>query len=539
MGYKAITYPPKVVLSGNEIPLIVAETDAFITKGNTTKGKIWLQGFHLNGNTITFQYYDKTIVYTCVTDYYGQANAYPVRTSETIQAWGTTLFRILVADYNLSNDFIISCRSLSSSFAIFFEPVTRLAGNNITITAVTTASIETTNSNYTPDVLYQNYKLKLQLLKETVQSDLVSINKFRYPVYPAFVYDGTNAKIEYDLRNLTYDEVDGHFTFPETGLMRSWNIMKKYYMQLSFLADNLTQNSLPPDQFFYVLPGKLSKGKEKDLNTKLTNIYNEIVSKKQFLTFAPLRKQTDIYSPEKLYFLFLDQYNNARLYIEEKYTNNTTARRILNSFPTYAYNLFEFSIGFQQIKLEDYGDLIVKEYDIWIENGSGGMVSEKRTFVLDYNYKRSARYFPFKNSFGVYEILRTTGDAEKIAKNEKEFYERSLFQVKSSDQVRKPININQNLILKINSGLLAKQWAVYYGAEFLSSPDVFWLKSDKKYAVQVEESSESISDSDKINLQSFNFQITVDDIDDSFYSDFGPDILGGDFSDDFSEDFNI
>lgn len=538
MGFKNITYPPLVVTSGNEIPLVIAETDAFITKGAEVKGRITLIGFHLVNDSITLAWNNRTITYTCVSNYYGQAGAYPVRVTGTIQEWGLLVYNILASNYYLANDFIISYRSLATAFIIYFEPIIKQAYNNLTITVNTASQYSKVNSSFSPDALYQNYKCKVQLLQEKITGDTVARVKYRSAVYPQFTYTGINAALQYDIKSLTYDETDGHFSFPETSIVRNWSIVKKYFIQLSFLAENISQITLPATQFFYVLPGKISVTKEKALNTAISNIYKELLAKKQFLSFAPLRKTTDIYAPEKLYFLFLSS-SNANLFVEEKYTDNTSEKRFIGQVAAYEYSCHEFSIGFQNIKKEDYNGLIPSEYSVWLEDGSGNLISEKRTFVLDYKYQRSARYFAFKNSFGVYEIFRTTGNAKKSIKTEKEFYSRNVFQHKNADQLRKPLEINQQFSIEINSGILPKQWSTYYMSEFLSSPDAYWLKNRKKYAVQIEEGSEPVSDNDKINLHDFNFKITIDDIDDSFYSDFEIDGLGGDFSNDFSEDFNI
>jgi hypothetical protein len=379
-------------------------------------------------------------------------------------------------------------------------------------------------------------------MQENTVGAVTNFTKARSAVYPPFTYDGLTASLKYDLARLVYSDLTGHFTFPEDGVRHAQDIIQKYYLQMSFIADNLSGESTPVTQFFYVLPGKMSQTKEKALNTQNSTLYADLVSTKRFLTFAPIIKATDIYAPEKLYFLFMAAYPTATLKITERFSNSATESRDLVQFNAAAYSLHEFSVGFQTIKQADYGTKHLTEYDIWIENGSGALISEVRTFRMDYTYQRMARYFFFQNSFGMYELFRSTGDAIKLNKVEKEFYGRVVHGKTDRDQSRKPINIEQTLSMRVNSGYLEDPWNFYYASEFLGSNDVYWLKNDRPYAIQVEAIEVELSKTDLDNINDFDFAVTLDDMDDSFYEEFLPGSelpIQGDFSNDFSDDFNV
>jgi hypothetical protein len=96
--------------------------------------------------------------------------------------------------------------------------------------------------------------------------------------------------------------------------------------------------------------------------------------------------------------------------------------------------------------------------------------------------------------------------------------------------------------MKVNSGYLEDPFNFYYSSEFLGSSDVYWLKNDRAFAVQVEGSDVTVSKTDLDNLHEFDFQIFLDDMDDSFFEEFlsGSELpVLGDFNNDFSDDFNV
>jgi hypothetical protein len=538
---KTFKYPPLVIVSGNETMLEVAVQNAYLSLGANTKGVLKLLTFQVAGNTITFSWNGKTVVFTCPVIYHGTANTYPARAgAETLQEWGERGFHAIASNYLLSNDFIITGESFPSDYQIYFVPLVKEAAYNLTISS--TGTVEVTNSSYSPNVLYENYKLQLQVLEEIIENYIIELRKTRSAVYIPFGYENLAASLKYDLSRLIYSDITGHFTFPEDGVRHVQDIIQKYYLQLSFIADNLDAESLVLDKYFYVLPGKISQTKEKAFNTLDSSLYEDLISTKRFLTFAPIVKTTDIYAPEKLYFLFRSAYATATLKITERFVADNAETRDLAQFSAAAYSLHEFSIGFQTIKQADYGTKILSEYDIWIENGSGALLSERRTFRMDYTYQRTARYFYFQNSFGMYELFRSTGDAIKANKVEKTFYDRVIHGKTDRDQTRKPIDIRQTYMMKVNSGFLEDPWNFYYASEFLGSGDVYWLKNDRPYAVQVEAIEVDVAKTDLDNIHDFDFSITLDDMDDGFYQEFMPGSelpISGDFNDDFSDDFNV
>ena len=526
-------------MAGNEVLLDVLVTNAYKTAGTSQKGVLNLLAFHTPGDTITLSWNGHMLVFTCVT-YTGAPFTYPVNSGgESILTWGEKVFMALASNYDLANDFMISGQPETYKYEINFIPFVKQSYNNLTIQS--TGTVQIINSSYTPDVLYDNYKLQLQLMQETLAGEVTMRTKARSAVYPPLSYTGRDASLKYDIGRLIYSDSGGHFTFPENGIRHAQDIIQKYYLRLSFVADNMASESLPIDHYFHVLPGKMSETKEKALNTSGSNIYAELASTKRFLTFAPPVKNTDIYSPEKLYFLFLTTYMSLRLKITERFTNSPAETRILQNFAGSAFTVHEFSVGFQTIKQEDYGSKILSEYDIWIETSGGSLISERRTFRIDYGYQRMARYFLFMNSFGVYELFRATGDAFKVNKVDKEFYNRVIHQKTDRDQARKPIGIEQVYSMKVNSGFIEDPWNFYYPSELLGSRDVFWLKNNRAYAVQVEGSEVELSKTDLDNLHDFDFLVTLDDMDDTFFQEFLPGSelpVLGDFNNDFSDDFN-
>ncbi len=541
MVNKSIIYPPSVVTSGNEVLLAVSVQNAYVAAGTAQIAYLWLLSYnHVAGDKITLSWAGNSEEFICVANYNYEPNTYPLRITETISAWGERVFNALISNRKLLSDFIIRGYPQAGDYLISFEPYEKIASNNMTVAATTLAPIGKQNSSYTSDELYEDFRLRIQLMRKLSGSD--GFQNMRSPVFIPFIFDGINAALSYDISKLLYSDQTGHFTFPEAAVKHLQDILSRYYLQLTFMADNISDESPVIDHSVIVLPGKLSETKEKALNTANSSIYADLVSSKRFLTFAPTIKQTDLYAPEKLYFLFLAAYQNARILITERFTNSVSETRTLDTFLAAQYSLYEFSIGFQQIKQADYGSKILSEYDIWIDNGSGSPISEIRTFRMDYTYQRTARYFLFKNSLGMYELFRSTGDASKSNKITKEFYNRVIHGKKDSDQSRKLIDVQHTYSMKVNSGYLEDPWNFYLASELLGSHDVFWLRNDRAYAVQIEEGDTEISETDLDNLHNFDFIVTLDDMDDTFFTEFRPGSelpVLGDFNNDFNDDFYV
>ena len=542
MAYKSIVYPPSLVALGNEIPLSITVIDAYVSKGEYQRGIIRFMTYHEAGDRIEFSFSDETIVFTCVNNYNGQANTYPSHTSESLFEWGIKVFNAFRTSIRLMDKYVLSYNYAiyGSIFTIYLDPYERIPSNNCEIDIYTSGQAVSYPVNCPADELYENYNLQIQLFHEYYfQSSLIQ-TKLRSPVIIPFIYNGYNAGLYYNLQRLVYEEPAQYYKYPADTIFRHMNIMKKYFLQLTFEGDNIAAETIFRSNYFYTLPGRLSLTKEKTLNTESSDLFKLLSATKQFLTFAPLIKYTDIYAPERLSFLFF----NAGTYflkVKEYYADKSSDTRTLSSFSVSSWSIYEFAVSFQDIKLETYTSKPVK-YDIWIENISEELISDIRTFILDFTYQPSARYFHFLNSLGVFELFRSTGDCTKNAAVEKQYYDKYITRPTHKDHIKKQFDYQASLSCKINSGYLESSWNFYFASEFLVSPKVFQLKKGAYYAGIVSPASFEICKSGFDTLHEFDFTWILDDISDDLYEDFQLSLeppIGGDFNFDFNDDFNI
>ena len=82
--------------------------------------------------------------------------------------------------------------------------------------------------------------------------------------------------------------------------------------------------------------------------------------------------------------------------------------------------MYEIIASPGKLGLTGLADEIPTGYDIWLTNQADAVISEIRQFVLDYTYYEWPRFFVFKNSLGCFEIFRTTGQAQRKQKLERE-----------------------------------------------------------------------------------------------------------------------
>jgi hypothetical protein len=168
------------------------------------------------------------------------------------------------------------------------------------------------------------------------------------------------------------------------------------------------------------------------------------------------------------------------------------------------------------------------------------LISEVRTFIIDYKYQQYARYFHFKNSWGVYELLRSTGKVTKTQGITKEFITLPLpSDFTEKDKSEKQIDVQVTTSYKFNTGYLPDKYFADWMQEFLSSDDVYWLKKGIAYPVNIQSSKNPVSqDGDYNPYQEFELTHSIHDDFTEEFSAHEP-ILVGDFNIDFNTDFFI
>jgi len=175
---------------------------------------------------------------------------------------------------------------------------------------------------------------------------------------------------------------------------------------------------------YYALPGGLSKAMLAYFNAEASSFYEYLTQEHNFLTWQP---ETNTYHYEqfvRLYYFNLFTTASIKLIAKAYYSDNTTSTQTVETYSgSSKYDLFEVVASILELydlfeALIPAGETITK-YEVYLTDLAGVRISNKIYLKIDYTDHEATRYFLYKNSFGVYETIYTTGSGLKYTSYEK------------------------------------------------------------------------------------------------------------------------
>lgn len=384
------------------------------------------------------------------------------------------------------------------------------------------------------------YRLGVKLVELNISSDYPVAAVATSDILPIDWTRADAGVIAIDAINeLLQESLKGHFTFPEpdTGLSFIHSIIKTFTLEVCEKYGIPPVAQLPESSnTFRYMQGKLSDFSQGQLNYLEKTFYDKLRETGMFLTNMPTEKQTDIYAPERLYFMFLTA-GQYKYKTKQYFTDGTNEEVTHDTFTAGEFEVREFLCSYYKIKK---GSKKLVKYEVYITTVQDNPFSEVRTFVMDYRYQRYARYFMLKNWLGVYEIMRTTGEVAKNKNVSKEFT-RVPLPIKFTHLDRREVqtSVDSEAMYTIKTGFFADKYHAEWLQELLESDDVYWLKNSQAYPISVQSSKQEVSkDGDYNPAASFDITHAMhDDFTEEFIAN--KPITIGDFNLDFNTDFFI
>lgn len=546
-----------IVLSGSKVPVRVIVPDVLTQSTNPQNAYLIFTRVIADATPVAISYNGNTLSFLC---YDSDDNGY-IPGYSLPQAHGRTLEEMMPlyvagfkSNYGLARDYNIFYLKVGSQHRLYFSQYELSDDYDLTITVnafpVPFTVVESVlqgydlqNSHrtgiqvfeYFTDDVASGYKPSSRPLEIQTRSAHQDISEEDYNL---------EGYVEAFMDKLLREEINGHFTFPHVAgtFIYEWeNVIKmmRFAAYQKYLDDDgdFTEHDVAFSDAFYVLQGKLTEDKQAALNDASKSFTQYFLERNMFVTWAPLTRTIDIYTPVFLY--WIAQQANITLKTTIYYTDGTNATSTLKLLEEVTpYSMVELNVSLLNLPLT-VGKTPLK-YTIWLENALNNVISEIRTFEISYKYQSYARYFLFKNSLGAYEVIRTTGKAEKISNIDKTIISTDLpVNFGRTDRSMKQIDQSPELTVQINSGILTAAESEYF-VEFLESSDVYWLRGGIAYPVVIDKSKTSLG-KDGENINSHNFIVMAHDIKETYYNDFSinPEApIPGPFSFDFSEGFD-
>jgi hypothetical protein len=444
------------------------------------------------GKHLVFSWNGKSITMTlaAVPDDSGQ-QMHPALGGQPLSDWLGILCTDLKANYYLSKDFDISVtggntiRFIAWQFGViynldFIPDGGTIAG--ITEDPVAVAGID--------PVLRDFYNVFLQV--KSLDSE-VSLGQ-------DMVGPDLSGICNFDIHDLLCDYLTPEFEWPhgagDTHAARA-KFIKKFRVIYAESYDREFKKLFTLSGDHYAILGGFDYKILAALNGISYSLSEFIISFKAFLTWQPLVKRITTTQRDKLFFLVYDVIRNLVPHIKVYYADATApTTHQVTSFAVSQYEVHELYTDYVSLaiaaKLPE-GKTCLK-YDYWLEDESNNIISQVRTFEIEFRQQQFSRTFIFRNSFGAYDVFRATGRKKHINKYERMVLERNLSEFTLAQQYQ----ILESESFQVSSGYISKTTKNWL-RELMLSEEVFEILGDYKFPILIQnEEVDNIDDLETI-----------------------------------------
>ena len=465
--------------------------------------------------------------------------------AESLSSWVAATANEIAKNYNLSNDYMISANGSSIVF------IARANGSNYTMTLSNPpAKMSITDGTAGTDVAVRPF---FNIVAQTWMKRNASMVK----IYEDSLSVDSDGKVFYDISEIVKSELYSEFEWPEA----STNcFVKREHINVPYFIRYAEQYGIPPvvkaletSQYLCALNGGVPFWKQVEYYTNNTSFWDRMQYEKNFLTWQPNNKLIDTKQPEKLYWL---AWNNTliptacklRVTLHTYDVNGAMTTTVLHT-DTQAVSYmeaYEIQVGYEKLNsllnLNQYflafnsDGYPGQSYDVEIVTDNDTILSEKRSYIIDYTEHRNVRYYIFMNSLGGYDTLRTTGIGEYESPVERTIISRAYpKEFDAAFQQKKQIFTSGTKKMKVNSGWISSEQAEWLMDMFLSE-EVYEVKGDALFPIVMASTSgpKVIDEQTPKCFVEFEYEYCSHD---SVFAKGTVAPTGGDFNEDFNPDF--
>lgn len=261
------------------------------------------------------------------------------------------------------------------------------------------------------------------------------------------------------------------------------NIVEAQFYQAESYGDPQVDQSLSLVDTFKAINGGIPKQIADDFITETLPVT------KQFLTWHPSRKRVTQSQPELLHFLVYDEnITELNLIVKVYFTDGTNTTVTKDTVTSVVLDqVYRMPAGYTALGLSLVdGTKRVQKYDISLTDQADAVVSEVRTYVVDYLDNPDTRYWLFSNSLGMFEVMRTEGKGSAGMEIERETS--SGFLPNGYDRSRGELQsrvLGSVETLRVSSGFLDSKDEALWAKEILLSEKVFLITADQRIPYRI------------------------------------------------------
>lgn len=525
--------PPRVHFATNGLPFEAATDNLYINEGQKC---FFVLGKSSNplavGNSFVFSWGDNSVTLVAVSSPDDSGLQIPAGNSNTL------IGNAIAANYLLSRDFSI----VVSASEISFEA--RSAGAIFDMQVTINAPAYSLYS-YNPGV-------------DAVKNQFFSIIAQVLANDPAIIPDppkllgidkitpGIDQLVIFDPADYILPWFDYSFQFPVSSIfVLHPKAICPYFIKLS------EQYGSPPvskkvvsGSVFFALPGILDDQKQLGYNQANQSWWQQLPYTRSFISNSPTDRFSSIDVPEKLWFLCYHNYSGtSSIVVNVTLDNGNTYSFNKGSVSMSKYQVYEVNVGYKALDIQGFinsyhpGKSCVS-WSVHIVCGSQ-VVSESKLFVIDDRFNIFERIFIFKNQFGFFEAIRTTGKAvtkNSVSRDVTYNYKPTAFDPVLRNRFSSSFDLSESI--ELASGYFKNFDSAFWAAEAFRSNSVFEICNGILVPVVIM-SDEIIIRKDGEFAYAFSFEYARAFNGVVFPNPAAVNPGNGDFNDDFNNDFSI
>lgn len=524
MALTVVKVPPRVHFVGNGLPFQFATDNLWQTEGQKFYRIMRKDNPLLADETIVFEWSDIEVTFT--------AKATPDDSGLQIPAGADNdaICSAIMANYLISKDFYFSV----SGTELIMEARSEGADYELSITLNTSAY--TLYGSYNEGISAVRHPFFAILAQAVSNNSILGTDK---------IVPGNDQKVIFDPADLVAAWFDYSFEWPianifvlKTGFICPYIVRAAEQYGAPAVAKKMSSSTT-----FYAMPGAISDNSLQSLNAADQSWWERISYNRQFVSFSPSVKLSSVNVPEKLWFLCWHAFaGSSFVKVDIVLTDGTTATFNSSTVSMSRFQVYELNVGYSALGIQAFIDTyhagkFIAKWSVSLYCGAQ-VVSETKSFLVDPRSHVFEHIFVFKNTYGAYEALRTTGKAivkNTIAREQFNNGQPIAFDTTARQKYSRSTDFSESF--EVSSGYLYSYAEAAFAADAFRSDDIVEIVDGVCLPVVILSDEITIrKDGDSrfyfVFEMAYAFNATV------FPNSSVPEI-GGDFNEDFSDDFNI
>lgn len=514
-------------------------TDNYITDAGTNAALLLsFTGLGAAGNTFTLTWGSNTVVFTCAITPDDSGLQYPQAydEGETLAQWVARIVPYFTSNYLVGMDFTVAVDVAVDTMVLF---TARNVGTAYTMDSsdITGNIVEDSHQDGT-DIVYNDFFKALCIPYAVVAG--VSTKCGEMSLTP-----DVDDETIFDVAEAIAPYLSSEKFFPEDGAtyaVKRANICLPYFIRYAEkYGDPQTVKLLTTTANFYALNGGIPYWKQLEIYSQFSTWWEKLEYSKQFLTFSPANQRIISSQMVKLYYLVIGVYIIETFTVKREitFTDGTTDAGTMFTFSGSQYEVYELMVGYAQnafATIAQNAGKTIASYTVWVIDSGNTIVSEIKTFTLDWNSYEHTRQFMYLNSLGGYDCVFFSGlKNDELAVMRDTIVQFRPREYDTAFREKRQFNIEGSQRYKLNTGWLSATEKDFMN-EILLSDEVWEVEGETLFPVNILNDKIGMGGDDTEPAYAIDLDIERSYADSVYTPEPDPD--AGDFNDDYDDDFN-